>query len=311
MRARDLLLVIVTIGGMGAGLLAPGPALAFKDLTPYLLMGLLFLSFLRLDFAALLKPAPGGLAEVAIWSLVKLLVLPACLWGLAKWLWPEWALAVLVLSAVSTGVTCPFYASLLGADLPRVLLMVVATSLALPLSLPALIKLLVGAETAVPYADMFRLLAMIIFAPAALMGLVRRFWPQLVDFLGRVSFPLSTALLFTISAVVFAPFGEHFARDPGRFLAATLLSFGLCGLYLAVGRLLPRLAPSILSPLTGMTALVYINNVLGVVFASRFLDFNSVLLCGCYLFPIYLALLPLRWLTRHLADAGSGSGSLG
>lgn len=302
MRARDLLLVIVTMGGMGLGLLLPGPALALAGLTPYLLMAMLFLSFLRLDLAALLRPAPKVLLEVAAWSLVKLVVLPVCLWGLAKWLWPEWALAVLVLSSVSTGVTCPFYASLLGADLPRIILLVALTSLALPLSLPGLIRLLEGAETSVPFLEMFRLLAMILFVPAALMGLARRFRPGLVTLLGRVSYPLSMALMFIISAVVFAPFAQHLRGNAGSLLAALALSLGLGAVYMAVGWFLPRLAPAFLSPLTGMAALVYINNVLGVVFASRFLDINSVLLCGSYLLPIYLALLPLRWLTQRLPD---------
>ncbi len=308
MRGRDLLLVSVTLGGMGLGVMLPAPAQELKGLTPYLLMGLLFLSFLRLDLAALLRPGPGVLAEVAFWSLIKLVALPLLTWGLAKWLLPQWALAVLLLSAVSTGVTCPFYASLLGADMPRALLTVVATSLLLPLSLPALIRLLEGAETAVPYLEMFRLLAMLIFAPAALMALARRFCPVFVAWLERTGFFLSLALLFAISAVVFAPFGEHFSRDAASFAEALLLSFLLCGLYLALGWGAPRLAPGRLDPLTGATSLVYINNVLGVVFASRFLDFQSVLLCGCYLFPIYLALLPLRMLARHL-PGGPGPGT--
>lgn len=300
MRLRDLLLVIVTIGGMGLGVLIPDTAGQFKATTPYFLMALMFLSFLRLDLAALLRPRPGTWLEVAVWSAVKLLALPLALWALFRWLWPDWALAVLVLSAVSAGVTGPFFASLLGADLPRVVITVVATSLILPMSLPALIRLLTGAQTDVPFLPMFSLLAMIIFVPALCMGLARRWTPGLVEFIGRVGYPISLALLFIISVIVFAPFGQHFRADPSRFLVAVAVSFALWALYVLAALLLPRILPGRLTPLTGMVALVYINNVLGVVFAARFLDFNSVLLCGCYLFPIYIALLPLRWLRDHV-----------
>ena len=306
MSPRDLLLVLFTLAGMALGVLIPETAGRFKDLTPYSLMVLMFLSFLRLDLAALLRPQAGAWLEVLAWSLVKLLILPLALWALCRWLWPGWALAVLVLSAVSAGVTGPFYATLLGANLPRVILLVVVTSLVLPLSLPALIRLLTGAQTDVPFGPMFRLLSMIIFVPAVLMAACRRWAPALVAGIGRVSYPISLFLLFTISAVVFAPFGQHFRADPARFLVAVVLSGALCGIYLAVGLWLPRLLPGRLTPLTGMVGLIYINNVLGVVFAARFLDFNSVLLCGCYLFPIYVALLPLRWLRQRFDWVSAG-----
>lgn len=301
MRLRDLILVLATLGGMLLGGFIPATAERFKDWTPYLLMGLLFLSFLRLDLSALVHPQTGSWLEVLIWSLVKLALLPIAVWAILHWLWPEWALAALVLSAVSTGVSCPFYATLLHANLVRVVLVVVTTSLALPLTMPALIRLLTGAETEVPFWPMFRALAMLIFLPAAAMALCRRWVPALVETLGRFGYPLSLALMFVISAIVFAPIGQHFQADPGNFLEALALATVLCAVYLAVGLWLPRLLPERLTPLTGMVGLVYINNVLGVVFAARFLDFHSVLLCGCYLFPIYVALLPLRYLRDRLS----------
>lgn len=308
MRPRDLLLVIVTLGGMLVGVLIPETAAQFKATTPYFLMTLMFLSFLRLDLAALLRPPAGAWLEVAVWSVVKLFALPLALWALCAWLLPDWALAALVLSAVSAGVTGPFFASLLGADIARVLLTVVATSLILPLSLPALIRLLTGAHTDVPFWPMFSLLAMIIFVPAVLMGAARNWAPRFVEAVGRVSYPISLGLMFFISIIVFAPFGRHFQVDPLHFLVAVAVSFAIWAAYVLVALLLPRLLPGRLTPLTGMVNLVYINNVLGVVFAARFLDFNSVLLCGCYLFPIYLALLPLRWLRDHLPwVAGAGA----
>ena len=82
MRPRDLLLVLVTLGGMVLGVFVPETAGRFKDLTPYFLMGLMFLSFLRLDLSALLHPQPGAWLEVLVWSLVKLAILPLVLWAL-------------------------------------------------------------------------------------------------------------------------------------------------------------------------------------------------------------------------------------
>ncbi|MBI5524167.1 MAG: hypothetical protein HY910_16200 [Desulfarculus sp.] len=301
MQTRDILVILVTLGGVLCGVALPGPSGALQPATVHFLMGLLFLSFLRLDLKALLRPAPGVLAEVALWTLVKLVVAPVALWGLAAWWLPEWALPVLVLSAMSAGVSGPFFAAMLGADLVRVLMVVVATSLLLPVTLPALVRLLAGAEIAVSFWDMFRLLALVIFGPLALLMLVRRLAPALLRPLERLAFPVSLGLMFMLSAAIFAPFGGHLLQRPGQFLLATLLAFALGLAYLGLALACTRLSGGRLEPLTGQVTLVYINNVLALVFAGRFLDTPSVLLAGCYLLPYYLALLPLRWLSTREA----------
>ncbi|MBI4797547.1 MAG: hypothetical protein HY794_02170 [Desulfarculus sp.] len=299
MQTRDILVILVTLGGVLAGVLVPGASGGLRPAMIYFLMGLLFLSFLRLDLKALLHPGPGVLAEVALWTLVKLVGAPLLLWGLAAWWLPEWALPVLVLSAMSAGVSGPFFAVMLGADLARVLMVVVATSLLLPVTLPALVRLLAGAEIPVSFWEMFRLLALVIFSPLALLLLVRRLAPVLLRPLERLAFPVSLGLMFLLSAAIFAPFGGHLLERPGQFLVATLLSFVLAGAYLGLALLCTRLSGGRLEPLTGQVTLVYINNVLALVFAGRFLDTQSVLLAGCYLLPYYLALLPLRWLSTR------------
>ncbi len=53
---------------------------------------------------------------------------------------------VLVLSGVSTGVTAPFFATHLGANINRVLKLVMFTSLLVPFTLPALVSWLIGGE---------------------------------------------------------------------------------------------------------------------------------------------------------------------
>lgn len=185
--------------------------------------------------------------------------------------------------------------------------MVVATSLLVPFTLPSLVRLLAGTETGISFWEMFRLLAMVIFSPLLLL---RRLVPSLLEWLGGVAFPVSLVLLFTfISAAVFAPFGLYVRQTPQQFLLATLLAFALAGAYLGLALLLTRLGGGRLDALTGQVALVYINNVLALVFAGRFLDTHSVLLTGCYLLPYYLALLPLRWLASR-SGAASRRGAL-
>lgn len=299
MKARDILVTLVTLGGVLLGMLWPGVCGRLAPLTVPCLMALLFLSFLPLRLRALVPSSPAQLGQVALWTALKLLGAPLLFWALAAWLAPAWALPVLVLSGMSGGVSAPFFGALLGADLGLLLMVVVASSLFLPLSLPALVRLLTGAQVGVPFAQMFGLLALVLLTPLVLAALGRRLAPGGMARLQRSSFPLSLVLLLVISAAVFAPFGPLWRQDPTDFLEALALAFLLAGLYLGLALAVCRLAGGRLDALTGPVAMVYLNNVLGAVFAAHFLDTNSLLLCGCYLVPYYLALLPLRRLARR------------
>ena len=63
-----------------------------------MMMTVLYLSFLRIDFTALTHIRGVDLGELALWSLVKLAVLPVALWGPGRlagtWLGPAGALAL-------------------------------------------------------------------------------------------------------------------------------------------------------------------------------------------------------------------------
>ena len=113
-------------------------------------MLLLFLSFLKIDFSALLDTSRDSLLRLATMASVKLIVLPTALYAIALFVMPDYAVPILLLSGISTGVVAPFLASLVAADVATVLRMVIVTSLAVPFSLPCLVKLLAGAELSIP-----------------------------------------------------------------------------------------------------------------------------------------------------------------
>ena len=48
--------------------------------------------------------------------------------------------------------------------------------------------------------------------------------------------------------------------------------------------------------ITAAVSLIYANNILSLIFASRFLGPKSALICVGYMLPMFLAILPLRWL---------------
>ncbi|RPH89162.1 MAG: bile acid:sodium symporter, partial [Desulfobacteraceae bacterium] len=190
---KDILLLITIFGSMVLGLYRPGLG---RPLTPWvttILIFLLFLSFLQLRLDEVWTSWKKHGLHLATLGVIKLLALPLGLYFLFDWLWPEYALPVLLLSGVSTGVTAPFISGLVGAQTTLVLGMVVLTSLFLPFSLPLLVRFLSGAELQISFGAMFRVLALVIFFPALLVTVLRRIGPGLLDRLSAVRYPLSLA----------------------------------------------------------------------------------------------------------------------
>ena len=297
MRPRDLILVLVSLVGLVSGVMWPSQAGFFAPGLLYSMMTILFLSFLDLDLGSLLHLEASNLMQVAGWGVVKLILLPLVAWALALWLAPSQALAVLVLAGVSTGVTAPFFAGMLGAGVNRVLQLTVLTSLLVPLTLPALLKLLMGAETRIDYWPMARMLLLIIFVPLIISQFTRRLSPRLAGALQKARFVIILMLFFTINLGVASLYADFLRDHPGQVLAAVVISFFICGASLALGWLAGRFSAGRLSGLDGAVALVYANNVLGIVFSAQFFGAShpeAPVLCTAYMLPLYLALLPMR-----------------
>lgn len=83
MRARDLIMIVVAFTGIAGGVFAPAWAGWFSPITVYMMMTVLYLSFLRIDFTALTRIRGADLGELALWGLLKLVALPVGLWALA------------------------------------------------------------------------------------------------------------------------------------------------------------------------------------------------------------------------------------
>jgi predicted Na+-dependent transporter len=298
-RGSDLLLIAVALAGIAGGVALPGMAGVFSPYVLYFMMAILFLSFLRIDFAALLSLGTGTVLEVAAWSAWKLIVLPVILWGLCRVMMPELSLAVLLLAGVSSGVTAPFFAGLLGANVERALQVVVVTSLLLPVTLPALTHMLMEAELAIPYWPMVRMLLLVMFLPLFVALALRRIWPAILPHLERVQFPLALALFLVINLGVFANYADFLPTHLGRVALILLMCCLLALAFTGSGFLLGWLSRGRLSSLDGSVLMTYINNVLIVVFSARFFGPTETLTAAVYMLPLFVMLLPIRFAVRH------------
>ena len=292
---KDLVLLITIFGSMGLGLYRSGLG---RPLTPWvttILIFLLFLSFLQLKLDEVWTSWKKHRLHLLTLGGIKLLALPISLFFLFDWLWPEYALPVLLLSGVSTGVVAPFISGLVGAQTTLVLGMVVLTSLLLPVSLPLLVRFLLGAELQVSFGVMFRLLALVIFFPALLVAVLRRACPRLLERILVVRYPLSLVCFAGINLAIFSRYQGFFWERPLEILNTTLVAYLLALIFHGVGWMVFRRQP-VEVRLAQTVSLAYVNNILVVVFSAQFFGPLATTLSVMYLLPFFTLIVPLRLL---------------
>ncbi len=278
---------------MGVGIGLPEFGRAFAPYPLYLMMFLLFFSFLKIDFFHVFQEMKKKAFILFILCLFKLCIIPVGLFFLTQALWPEYALPVLLLSGISTGVVAPFISGLLEASTLLVLMMVVVSSLLAPFSLPALVSLLIGQTIEIPFLLMVKILAMVVFLPAGAAILLRYLCPAFLEKLDKAQFPASLILIACINLGVFAKYSPFFIEMPEKVAETILVSFILSAVYHVVGFLVTwgmkredRLAGAISFP--------YMNNVLIIVFSPQFFGPLSPALAALYMLPFFTMIVPAR-----------------
>jgi BASS family bile acid:Na+ symporter len=300
MSRNDLILIVLAMAGIAGGVAFPGPSSFFSPFVIYFMMTILFLAFLTIDFATLIRIRGADLGKTAVWVAMKLLVMPLAVWLICRWLAPSLALPALLLTGVSTGVTAPFFSNLLGADTERVLQLTVITSLLVPISLPALVQVLAGAEMQIPLGHMVSMLLQVIFIPLIAALGIKFLLPGLLNFLNRVRYGVSVTLFFIINLGVFSTYAVFIKAHQAQVTYIALAAFLLAAFYIAWGLAVGLISGRRLNGLTGAVGMTYINNVLIVVFAARFFGPDAPLLAAAYLLPYFFMIIPLRWAKTRL-----------
>ena len=276
---------------MTAGVVLPAAGLYVE---PYILVWLgmlLFLNLIRLNTSDLVSTFTKP-RQLAVLSAVKLLILPIAMYGLALLIYEPFALPVLLLSGISTGLGAPFVVNLVGGRLPLVVGMIIATSLAVPFVLPTVVYALVGSQFDIPILHMIFLLSAALFSPLAAGWMTKKYWPAASNFADRNSFPLSLIFIVLINFGMFAKFSEYFYSEQLFLLQTVLASFlcfaaySLAGYVTATGSRQDRTA--------GLISMTYINNVLVAVFAFQFFGSPVAALAALYNIPYYAGILAIK-----------------
>ncbi|MGZ3515305.1 MAG: bile acid:sodium symporter family protein [Thermodesulfobacteriota bacterium] len=292
-RKNDFLLLLVVFASMAIGIGFPKFGGIFAPYSLYFMMFLLFFSFLGINFLQTFQEARKRASVLSILCLFKLCVIPVGLFFLTRAVWPEYAIPVLLLSGISTGVVAPFISGLLEASTLLVLMMVVISSLIAPFSLPALVSLLGGHTIEIPFLVMVKILALVIFVPALAAFILRFLYPFFLERLEKAQFPVSLSMIACINLGVFGKYSSFFLKTPVIVAETILVAFVLSAIYHAVGLLVTwRMKRE--DRLAGAISFAVINNVLIVAFSSHFFGPLSPALAALYMLPFFTMIVPAR-----------------
>ncbi len=293
------MLLLVIFASMGAGIGFPAVGKIFSPYPFYLLMILLFFNFLKIEFSEVIHHAGETTIMLLILCLCKLLIVPVALFFVTQALLPEYALPILLMSGISTGVVAPFISGLLNASTLLTLMMVVITSLLAPFSLPALVKLLLGTTIEISFLSMVRVLMMVIFVPAFFAALLHQWVPSFQRKLETLQFPVSLIIFACVNLGVFPKYSSYFTERPAAVIGAIVIAFVLSAILHVIGffvtwskRKEDRMA--------GAVSFACMNNVLIIVFSSHFFGPLAPTLAAVYILPFFLMIVPARIAGRFI-----------
>ena len=204
-------------------------------------------------------------------------------------------LSVFLLSGISTGLGSPFVVNFVGGRLPIVVGLIIVTSLTVPFLLPILIFLFFSSNFAIPIFDMIVLLLVALMLPLIASQLLKKISPKLTDLINKQSLNLSLVFIFLINLGVFAKYSYFFFSNSLVTVENIILAFILFGYYGLTGYGISRLMGlSKDDRISTMISMIYINNILIVVFAQQFFGTEVAALAAFFNIPYYVGILLLK-----------------
>lgn len=289
---EDVALIVAIVGSMSAGILLPAAGRLIEPYTLLWLGALLFLNLLRLNSSDLIEVFKTP-RQLVVLSIIKLVVLPVGMYALAYVVYEPFALPILLLSGISTGLGAPFVVNVIGGQLPLVTGMIIITSIAVPFVLPSIVFTFAHTQFEIPLLYMIFLLSIALFTPLAAGWLTKKFFPVGSRFADKNSFPLSLLFIVLINWGMFAKFADFFYSEQ-TFLLQTITTAFLCyAAYCLVGYV-GTVGNSRQEKRAGLIAMSYVNNVLVAVFAFQFFGSHVAALAALYNIPYYIGIIVIK-----------------
>ena len=116
-------------------------------------------------------------------------------------------------------------------------------------------------------------------------------------------FPISLIVFSLINLGVFSKYSTYFFQNPGQILVAVALAYVLSVIYYLTGFILTP-GRSRGEKLAAGVSMAAMNNVLVIVFSSRFFGPLSPTLAAMYMFPFFTMIVPIKLIAQYMMPVG-------
>ncbi|MEI7562937.1 MAG: bile acid:sodium symporter [bacterium] len=202
----------------------------FQPYILYLVQIILFLSCLKIDFPSFIKTFknPGWITYI---TFMVMILCPILFYTITKLFYPELAIGVLILTAMPTAMAAPAFTDITKGNTSLTLMFTIILTLLCPISIPLLIKYLLGVQIHIDLWEMFFMLIKVICIPFALALLTRNFLPSMIKKSKPYYGGLSIILLMLVIFPPLAVYRDYFFANPIKIfpmlIYLSLVSAGL------------------------------------------------------------------------------------
>ncbi|RPJ32563.1 MAG: arsenic resistance protein [Nitrosopumilales archaeon] len=268
--------------------------------SPYILviLGLLlFLNLIQLELQDLISTFKKPKLLLML-SIMKVIIIPVTMYFVTNLISPKYALSVLLLSGISTGLGAPFVSNYVGGKLSIVVGMVIVTSLVVPFILPTLVYIIYNTEFSIPIFDMILLLVISLVFPLVASGFIKKYLPKLATSINKNSLPLSIIFMDLINFAIFSKFSSYFYFESSFVIFTTVIAILLFSIFAITGYLVLYIinkdSSSLKYKISGLIGMSYVNNILVTVFAQQFFGSQVAALAAFYNIPYYFGIILLK-----------------
>ncbi|HEX5573286.1 MAG TPA: arsenic resistance protein [Nitrososphaeraceae archaeon] len=279
------------------GIIFPSIGELFSPYVLVILGLLLFLNLIQLELQDLISTFKKP-KLLTVLSIMKVIIIPVTMYFVTNLISPKYALSVLLLSGISTGLGAPFVSNYVGGKLSIVVGMVIVTSLVVPFILPTLVYILYNTEFSIPIFDMILLLVISLVFPLVASGFIKKYLPKLATSINKNSLPLSIIFMDLINFAIFSKFSSYFYFESSFVIFTTVIAILLFSIFAVAGYLvlyiINKNSSSLKYKISGLIAMSYVNNILVTVFAQQFFGSQVAALAAFYNIPYYFGIILLK-----------------
>jgi len=270
-----------------------------KDYMTYLLMFVLFVTFLKMDIVDIFKHIKRPVL-IGYIVLIHLIAFPVVVFFVFKLFRFDstYLSAFLLFSALPAGVASAAMTDLTKGDTPLAILITILTHFVAPITIPLLFFVLLRRVVNLDYLSVSITMAKLIFIPLAVALIFKQLFKRASQSISSQSKILTVIPLLLIGLTVTSVNYNFIIHNPWETIKYILISYPVYFFFMIAGYLTVNFLP-IKEKIAISNTKTFINVTIGMVLAMSFLDKKAALIITLAQIPWSTMIVPVEFFAKH------------